>query len=55
MTQDIGQIAEAMINILETCTCGHVTPKKIRYHYRATNVYNYTAVHNTPNVPNYTV
>ena len=35
--------------------CGHVIPKKIRYHYRAKYVYNYTAVHITPNGPNYTV
>ena len=34
--------------------CGHVIPKKIRYHHRATNAYNYTAVHNTPNGPSYT-
>ena len=29
--------------------------KKILYHYRAANVYNYTAVYSTPNRPNYTV
>ena len=46
IAQDIGQIVETMNKTLK---------KKILYHYRATNVYNYAVVHNTPNRPSYTV
>ena len=38
------------VNLMRAC----YTKENI-YHYKAMNVYNYTAVHNTPNGPAYTV